>query len=108
MKLQAWFECFAGCGVRHGLDEIVYRCRTCGGLLEVRHDLDALKQRSATEWKSLFDSRLGRQSGVWSKKELVLPELADSNIVSLGEGNTPLIPSRALASDLGLGDIWIK
>src|SRR6266571_3376988 len=98
MTFRAWFECFAGCGVRYRLDQIVYRCESCGGLLEVRHDIDALKQQPASEWKRLFDSRLGRASGVWSKKELVLPELEEKNIVSLGEGNSPLIKSGRISA----------
>src|SRR5947208_1040594 len=100
MTLSAWFECFAGCGVRYRLDQIVYRCESCGGLLEVRHDDDALKKPSGSECKRLFDSRLGRASGVWSKKELVLPELEDQNVVSLGEWNSPLIKSDPLAKHL--------
>src|SRR5437867_419175 len=108
MKFQAWFQCFSGCSVRHSVEEIVYRCRTCGGLLEVRHDVEALKQRPAAEWRALFDSRMGRESGVWSKKEVVLPGLRDESIVSLGEGNSPLIRSRALASELGVEEIAIK
>ena len=106
MNLHAWFECFAGCGVRYRLDQIVYRCETCGGLLEVRHDVDALKQKPGADWKQLFDSRLGRMSGVWSKKEMVLPELADKSIVSLGEGNSPLIKSDRFAKHLGI-DPWL-
>ena len=108
MNLHAWFECFAGCGVRYRLDQIVYRCESCSGLLEVRHDVDALKQRPGSEWKDLFDSRLGRMSGVWSKKEMVLPELADKSIVSLGEGNSPLIKSDRFAKHLGIDEIYIK
>src|SRR5262252_5097905 len=108
MNLHAWFECFAGCGVRYRLDQIVYRCEACGGLLEVRHDVDALKHKSGNEWKQLFDSRLGRMSGVWSKKEMVLPELDEKNIVSLGEGNSPLIQSDRLAKHLGIDQIHIK
>src|SRR5436190_7220366 len=108
MKLHAWFECFGGCGVRYRLDQIVYRCEKCGGLLEVRHDIDALKQRSASDWKQTFDARLGRTSGVWSKKEVVLPELDDRNIVSLGEGNSPLIRSPRFANHLGIDEIYIK
>jgi threonine synthase len=108
MNLHAWFQCFAGCPVRYRLDQIVYRCETCGGLLEVRHDVEALKQRSASEWKQQFDSRLGRMSGVWSKKELVLPELDPKSIVSLGEGNSPLIKSERFAKQLGISEIYIK
>ncbi len=90
MPFNAWFECFSGCGVRYPLDEVVYRCRTCGGLLEVRHDVESLQERPGSEWKQLFDRRLGRASGVWSKKEIVLPNLATENIVSLGKGILPL------------------
>src|SRR5215813_746946 len=108
MKFQAWFECFSGCGVRHDLEQVVYRCEKCGGLLEVRHDVAALTQRSAAGWKALFDSRLGRDSGVWSKKEIVLPQLDPARIVSLGEGNSPLIRSDAFARTLGVGEIYIK
>src|SRR5436190_18130466 len=108
MTFHAWFECLRGCNVRHRLDQIVYRCELCGGLLEVRHDLKALRQIPPAEWKRLFDSRLGRASGVWSKKEVVLPELEEKNIVSLGEGNSPLIQSDRLARHLGIDQIHIK
>jgi threonine synthase len=108
MTFRARFECFAGCGVRYGLDQIVYRCESCGGLLEVRHDTDELKKRPGAEWKRLFDSRLGRASGVWSKKEVVLPELPEEKIVSLGEGNSPLIRSERFARHLGIDEIHIK
>jgi threonine synthase len=108
MSFRAWFECFTGCGVRYALDQIVYRCESCGGLLEVRHDVDALKRRPASQWKELLDSRLGRASGVWSKKEMVLPELDERNIVSLGEGNSPLIKSERFARHLGIDEIYLK
>jgi len=108
MNFKAWFECFRGCGVCYELDRVVYRCEKCDGLLEVRHDMDALRRRPAAEWKALFDARLGRESGVWSKKELVLPNLKAASIVSLGEGNTPLIRSDRLARTLGLESIFIK
>ena len=49
-----------------------------GGLLDVEHDLSELAKTPASEWKRLFDSRTARNrwpygSGVWSKKEWVLP-----------------------------------
>jgi threonine synthase len=108
MTFHAWFECFSGCGVRYDLETVVYRCERCNGLLEVRHDFTALKQQTPDEWKQLFDSRLRGGSGVWSKKEWVLPGLHDKNIVSLGEGNSPLIRSGAFARELGIDDVYIK
>ncbi|HRE91632.1 MAG TPA: hypothetical protein PK095_21115, partial [Myxococcota bacterium] len=76
------------------LDEVIYRAPD-GGLLDVVHDLEALRQRTANEWKALFDQRAGAhtypdRSGVWGKREWVLPELEPEHILSLGEGNTQL------------------
>ena len=50
----------------------------------------------------------GPSSGVWSKHEWVLPQLRAEKIVSLGEGNTPLLPVPRLAKSLGLDDLWVK
>lgn len=108
MQPKAWFECFSGCGLRHPLDAVVYRCERCQGLLQVCHDLAALKARPALEWMSLFDARFGRGSGVWSKKEVVLPDLPADRIVSLGEGNSPLLPSPGFAGELRLRELRIK
>lgn len=59
------------------LDEVVYRSKD-GGLLDVYHDMKSLQQYGPDYWKSLFNSRVGTTawpygSGVWSKKEWVLP-----------------------------------
>ena len=104
----AWFECFSGCESRYPLDEIVYRCKSCDGLLEVRHDHDALGMVEPEQWKGLFDSRLAEASGVWSKKEWVLPCVVPEDIVTLGEGNTPLIASPRMAADLGVEELHVK
>lgn len=107
-KFAAWFECFAGCGTRIPLEEIVYRCPSCNSLLEVRHEVDALKSVTAGHWKELFSSRLASRGGVWSQKELVLPLVDDEDIVSLGEGNTPMLGSRRMAETLGVNEIFVK
>ena len=57
MELNCWYECIHGCGTRYSIFDVVYHCETCGGLLEVKHDLAALKQRAADEWKALFVNR---------------------------------------------------
>lgn len=99
-------------GDEHSLDEVVYRDRL-GGLLEVEHDLDALRQKSAREWKDLFEKRSGTHqwpyaSGVWGKKEWVLPGIDDEAIVSLNEGWTNLFWAKRLGEHLGLDDLWVK
>lgn len=64
-------------GEEFPLEEVVYRSST-GSLLDVHHDMEALKQYDAEHWRTIFDSRVGTHtwpygSGVWSKKEFVLP-----------------------------------
>ena len=92
----SWLQCIRGCGRRYSIYDVVYRCEDCGGLLDVEHDLEALKDRSGAEWKALFEQRTRSVewpygSGVWGKKEWVCPQIAPANVVSLGEGNTALL-----------------
>ncbi|MGV8026496.1 MAG: threonine synthase [Anaerolineaceae bacterium] len=113
MNEHSWLECIRGCGVTHAVDEVVYQCERCGGLLDVVHDGNALKQRSAQEWKNLFDRRaLSRPgiyaSGVWAKKEWVCPQIPEDAVVSFNEGNTPLVPVPQLGKQIGLSDLWVK
>jgi threonine synthase len=62
--LSAWYEPFPPApngdpNERYSLDEIVYRSSS-GGLLDVRHDMEALARFSGAYWRDLFDSRIGR------------------------------------------------
>ena len=64
-------------GETYSCDDVVYRSAD-GGLLDVSHDIKALSHYGPDYWKALFDSRVGTTqwpygSGVWSKKEWVLP-----------------------------------
>ena len=111
--LSAWFRCSEGCDFRAELTEVVYRCPRCQGLLEVEHDLAALRRRSAREWKDLFDARFRRGawpfgSGVWGKKEWVYPQLDPGNVVSMYEGGSPLLRLDRYAREIGLEDVRLK
>jgi threonine synthase len=113
MHYRAWFECISGCGVRYELNEIVYQCARCGGLLEVRHDVERLKARSAESWMKLFDERYMRTtwpygSAVWGKKEMVCPNVENENIVSMYEGGTNLHWAQRLGQEVGCEELWIK
>src|SRR5205814_8942477 len=95
MSYNAWFQCINGCPGQFDLREVIYRCPTCGDLLEVQHDMDALRSRSAAAWMQLFKDRTNGNvypygSGVWSKKEWVVPFIDNENIVSMYEGNSNL------------------
>jgi threonine synthase len=112
-KYKAVFRCANGCPGDLSIWQPVYRCPTCGGLLQVVHDLDALRGRSAAAWMRTFDERYKRTtwpygSGVWGKKEWVCPELDDDNVVSMDEGGTNLLWAERFGRELGLDDLWVK
>ncbi|MGB3573331.1 MAG: threonine synthase [Phormidesmis sp.] len=108
-----YFRCIAGCSAKHSIFDVIYSCPSCNSLLEVHHELEPLKKRSASQWKQLFDSRIGTTtwpygSGVWGMREWVIPALADENIVSTFEGNTNLFWAERLGQQLGVPDLWVK
>jgi threonine synthase len=109
----AWFRCAEGCDFRAALDEVVYRCPRCDGLLEVAHDVAALRARPAAEWKALFEARFRTgpgvlSSGVWGKKEWVHPALDEAHVVSMAEGGTPLLRVDRYAREIGLAHVLVK
>ncbi|UJS16399.1 MAG: threonine synthase [Candidatus Jettenia sp.] len=113
MPYHAWFQCISGCDEKYELNEIIYQCRKCGDLLEVKHDLSKLRRHSPEHWKKLFDERYRRTkwpygSSVWGKKEFVCPNVDNENIVSLYEGGSNLFWAERLGKELGVEDLWIK
>ena len=121
--------CFARCGgwAEGGSPfEVVYHCPACGGLLEVEHDVERLREAGdGRAWRTRFDARLRRAawagsggwgggvSGVWGKREWVLPEVGEERVVSLYEGATPLLAAEGIARQSGADDrsggkLWIK
>ena len=114
MSYRAWFQCInPECGATYPLNSIVYHCTRCNSLLEVQHDLKQLKRRDAKGWMKLFEDRYKSNqwpygSGVWGKKEWVLPEIKDDNIVSLYEGSTNLFWAERFGKIVGADELWIK
>lgn len=98
------------CERQYPIDAVMYTCEACGGLLDVQHDLDALKTKVS---RDLFDGRLGSldapyNSGVWRYKELVYPDIDDSLIVSRPEGNTNLYNMPKLSRWAGIDRLYLK
>jgi threonine synthase len=93
-------EC-AACGLSHEAQRLHNLCRECGKPLLVRYDL---KQAARSLTK---ESLKGRRSDLWRYRE-VLPVENDKNIVSLGEGWTPLLRAERLGNELGLDALFIK
>ena len=115
--MRATFRCFAGCpgsaGAEHPLTRALYTCPSCGGLLAVAHDVDALAATPPERWRALFAERGWaapgpHASGVWSKREWVAPGVTDDDVVSAVEGRTPLCPAPRLGRELGIADLAIK
>ena len=114
MPYRAWFQCINHqCRTSYPLNSIIYRCKVCGSLLEVQHDMNALARRDAKAWMKRFEDRYKTTqwpygSGVWGKKEWVLPQIDDNNIVSLYEGGTNLFWADRFGKIIGLENLWIK
>lgn len=90
----------ARCEKRFGLSELLNLC-PCGSPLLVRYDLN--KAKTAFVKTSLE----GRVASLWRYREL-LPLQDDANLVTLGEGYTPLLHAKRLGAELGLQRLWIK
>ncbi|MDQ3918175.1 MAG: threonine synthase [Acidobacteriota bacterium] len=93
-------EC-AACGARHEARRLHNLCVECGKPLLVRYDLE---QAGRTLTK---ESLKGRRADLWRYLE-VLPVEREENIVSLGEGFTPLLRAARLGERLGLKQLYIK
>lgn len=108
-----YFRCFNGCEGKHSVFDVIYTCPTCGSLLEVYHEREPLKTKTADQWKQLLSGRANTTewpygSGVWGMKEWVIPSMENENVVSMNEGNTNLFWADRLGRQLGVPDLWIK
>ncbi len=109
---KAFLRCIeADCDGRYAIDERVYTCRRCGGLLDAQYAFNLAN--SPGEMKGIFkarrsvDTELDR-SGVWRFREL-LPFVSDlSKVVTLGEGNTPIYEARWSAEYAELDELRFK
>ena len=93
-------EC-SKCGVPYEPNHIYNLCTACGKPLLVRYDLKA-----AADCMKRDDLK-NRVSSLWRYRE-VLPVVSDENIVTLGEGWTPLIHASRLGQKIGLNGLYIK
>jgi len=113
LPYRAHYRCIAHCEGEYALDLVIYRCPKCGNLLEVVHDMKALKQHTADEWKEVFESRFMSTlwpygSGIWGKREWVHPGIRDENVVSMFEGGTNLFWAQRYGRELGVDELWVK
>jgi threonine synthase len=93
-------EC-SKCGERHDADQVQTVCKQCGKPLFARYDLERAKETLTKR------ELVGRVSSMWRYRE-ILPVRRSENVVTLGEGWTPLIPTRRLGESLGLKNLLVK
>ncbi len=96
------------CGAEFDLDARLYVCSRCGGLLDIerRGEIDPAPLRDL--WRQRRASLDPRdRSGVWRFREF-LPFTDDTQIVSLGEGNTPLYDAPRSADYCRLAQLKLK
>lgn len=94
-------EC-ANCRKTYEAARLLNLCVECGKPLLVRYDLEKAKQTLTKE------SLRSRRSDLWRYKE-VLPVEKEENIISFGEGWTPLLEAKKLAESLPLRlNLFIK
>ena len=98
-----------GCRARYAITEVLYNCPKCGGLMEAAY---GATQQPESLKKIFRERRLNNtpldQSGVWRYREM-LPFLDDySKVVTLREGNTPLLDAPIAAKYGGLFSLTFK
>ena len=103
------------CGAELSEHDRSTTCPKCGGLLSLQNDPPAAH---GDELRETFDRRLSaglaankteiHRSGVWRFRELVLPAIADADIVTQWEGNTPLFQREPVSSWAGVQQLSLK
>jgi threonine synthase len=96
---------------RHDLDRdfAAFECPKCGDLLEMSNNgfrPDPRRLRALWRERRLSNAPEDR-SGVWRFREF-LPQYLDESIVTLGEGNTPLLAGEKTAEYAGVSRLQFK
>lgn len=88
------------CSLKYNVEQVQQLCE-CGAPLLVEYDLNSLKEN----WKP--SDLIGRRNDLWRYHEL-LPLHKEENIVSMGEGMTPLVRMEKLGEDMDIPELYMK
>ena len=89
------------CGKTHAADRLIHLCTDCSKVLYARYDLDSAR-------KEIDRNALShRRADMWRYFEM-LPVLDEANMVSLGEGFTPILDAPRLGEAVGAGNLVVK
>lgn len=100
MTFMTHLEC-GMCGQKKETDRLWNLCPECGKPFLVRYDLEA----AAKVFKP--GKLAGRPANMWRYREM-LPVINDENILTLGEGFTPMHRAGRLAEELEFENLYIK
>jgi threonine synthase len=116
---ETYLQCI-NCGIIADLlDERKFACPQCGGLFDVKHNRFPNDRRSLSGYAELFDSRAEQsqvchddspllRSGVWRFHEWIMPYLPTRDIVTLNEGNVPIVRAgKNLQKWIGPVELWM-
>ena len=109
--MPAELVCFEpSCRAQFAVTEVIYNCPRCGGLLETDYpewNLDPEQLKAVWRTRRTCNLPLD-QSGVWRYREII-PFLDNfDSVVSLREGNTPLLTAPQAAEYGGLDRLVFK
>ncbi len=98
------------CGTTLDLHDRALACPTCGDLLEVV--IDPPPGAAADLRRRWLGRRLSNEprdlSGVWRFRELLPDDYGANGVITLAEGNTPLVRGQKTLSLAGLENLWFK
>lgn len=107
-----FFRCISeSCGREYSIAEKIYQCSQCGDLLDITYKFPRLEPEKL---KKLFGKRRASNnpldgSGVWRYRELLPFEAKDlGHVVTLGEGNNPVLSAPRSAAYTGLKNLKVK
>ncbi|MGH2571890.1 MAG: threonine synthase [Actinomycetota bacterium] len=91
------------CGRSHAEGEALYTCRSCGGILDIRYDYDAIAAGGFGPERLAADPDRTH----WRYRDL-LPIGDGAELPPVPVGGTPQFPLPGLARRLGVAEMWIK
>ncbi|QUV85414.1 threonine synthase [Chloracidobacterium aggregatum] len=110
-RATAYLQCMeTNCQATYDAGERIYTCEQCGGLLDVQYEWQRARLFDVLE---TFDARRASFhphdiSGVWRFRELLPFVTSPTQIVTLGEGNTPVWDVPRSAGYAGLKRLAVK
>lgn len=73
------------------------RCTKCNGILTGQYDLNGAS----------FDLALLKRNSIWEFRDM-MPSVEEGNVVSMGEGFTPMIAASRYGASIGSANLWCK